>query len=195
LTRRSLTGRNAPEKDVRAEFEREALPCAPALYRCARRLSRPEDASDVVQETFLRAYRTFGNFERGTNAKAWLFTIMYSILSNRWRADRRQPDEVAMEDVESRFGVALTSHEVNVEHQLLARLDATPEVDRALQGLPDAQRAVVLLVDVEDLTYEEAAAVLDVPMGTVRSRLARARRQLFIALSDYARQTGVLRGR
>jgi RNA polymerase sigma-70 factor (ECF subfamily) len=185
----------SPHVDRRGDFERIALPVAPALYRTAHRLSRPEDASDLVQETFLRAYRTFDNFQEGTNAKAWLFTIMYSILANRWRAERRASDDVAVDYVEKRFGAALASPQMNAEEVLLARLDASPEVDKALRELPDAQRAAVLLVDVEELTYEEAAAVLDCPMGTVRSRLARGRKQLFVALTEYARRIGALRDR
>jgi len=180
--------------DRRQAFERLALPFAPALYRTAHRLvGRPDDASDVVQETFLRAYRTFDNFEPGTNAKAWLFTVLYSIVSNRWRAERRRPEEVTVDDVESRFGMALASPEANSEQALLARLEASAEVDEALRALPDNQRLVVLLVDVEELSYEEAAAVLACPVGTVRSRLARGRRQLFVLLSDYARRTGAVR--
>lgn len=185
-----------PDPHRRENFERIALPVASALYRTAHRLSaRPEDAKDLVQETFLRAYRTFDNFRDGTNAKAWLFTILYSIVANRWRAARRVPAEVAVDDLESRFGAATASADRGPEQSLLDRLDAAPEVDRALRDLPDAQRAVVLLVDVEELTYEEAAVVLDCPVGTVRSRLARARKELFVTLTEYARRTGALRGR
>ncbi len=172
------------------------MPFAPMLYRTARRIAgRPDDASDLVQETFLRAYRTFANFQDGTNAKAWLFTIMYSIASNQWRADRRAPIEVPVEEVERRFGAALASEAGDAEQLMLARLEASPEVDRALRDLPEAQRAAVVLVDVEELTYEEAATVLECPVGTVRSRLARGRKQLFVALADYARRTGALRDR
>ena len=172
------------------------MPHAPALYRTAYRLiGGPEDAGDLVQETFLRAYRTFDNFQPGTNEKAWLFTVLYSIASNRWRAERRAPDEVPVDDVESRFGVAMATAEANAEQMLLARLESSPEVDGALRALPEAQRAAVLLVDVEELSYEEAAVALECPVGTVRSRLARGRRQLFVSLADYARRTGVLRDR
>jgi RNA polymerase sigma-70 factor (ECF subfamily) len=185
-----------PGPHRREEFERLALPVAAALYRTAHRLSsRPDDAQDLVQETFLRAYRTFENFREGTNAKAWLFTILYSIVANRWRAERRAPDELAVDDVEARFGAAVASADRGPEQSLLARLDAAPEVDRALRSLPDAQRAAVLLVDVEELTYDEAAAVLECPVGTVRSRLARGRQQLYLSLTEYARRTGALRNR
>jgi RNA polymerase sigma-70 factor (ECF subfamily) len=172
------------------------MPFAPMLFRTARRIAaRPEDADDLVQDTFLRAYRTFDNFQDGTNAKAWLFTIMYSIASNQWRADRRAPIEVPVEEVSQRFGAALAAEGRDAEQSMLARLEASPEVDRALQELPDAQRAAVVMVDVEELTYEEAATVLGCPVGTVRSRLSRGRKQLFVALAAYARRTGVFRDR
>ncbi len=166
---------------------------APSLYRTARRLSRrTEDASDLVQETFLRAYRTFDSFQDGTNAKAWLFTILYSIVANRWRRERRAPDELSLDDADGRFGQALAGAGADAEQQLLSRLDASPEIDTALRQLPEWYRAAVLLVDVEELTYDEAAAALECPVGTVRSRLARGRRLLFLALRDYAVRTGAL---
>jgi RNA polymerase sigma-70 factor, ECF subfamily len=179
--------------DRRVEFERLAMPHAQSLYRTALRLTgRAEDAHDLVQETFLRAYRTFASFKAGTNERAWLFTILYSIMSNRWRSDRGAPDEVAVDDLDARFAAALAASGADAEQLLLARLDATPEVQRALEALPEAYRAAVLLVDVEELTYEEASAVLACPVGTVRSRLARGRRLLFTALSDYARSQRLL---
>jgi RNA polymerase sigma-70 factor, ECF subfamily len=178
--------------DRRAAFEAVALPNAPALYRTARRFtSPPEDPRDLVQETFLRAYRTFDNFREGTNAKAWLFTILYSILSNRWQQTSRSPEEVSIDDLSPRFAGAIAVTAA-AERSLLTRLDASPEVDAALRGLSEPFRAVVLLVDVEEMTYEEAAAALACPVGTVRSRLARARKLLFLALFDYARRIGVV---
>lgn len=175
----------------RAAFERVALPVAPALYRTARRLShRADDAGDLVQETLLRAYRTFESFQEGTNAKAWLFTILYSIQSNIWRRERREPDEVSLDDLDERFQRAASSNTLDAEQRLLTRLDASAEVDGALRRLPDAYRAVVLLVDVEELTYEEAATVLNCPIGTIRSRLARGRKVLFVELHDYAKRIG-----
>jgi RNA polymerase sigma-70 factor (ECF subfamily) len=181
----------ATGRDRREAFERVALPHASALYRTARRVSRrPADAGDLVQETFLRAYRTFDNFQPGTNAKAWLFTIMYSIVANVWRRNARTPEEVPITDAEGRFEQALTGDASAIERELLSALDASSEVDQALKQLPEVFRDVVLLVDVEGLTYEEAAAALSCPVGTIRSRLARARKQLFVALHDYARRAG-----
>ncbi len=177
--------------DRRAAFEELVMPHARALHRTAQRLScSVEDASDVVQETLLRAYRTFDNFRTGTNEKAWLFTILYSIMSNRAQSARRLPNEVSADDLDARFTAACA----NGERVLLERLGATPEISRALEGLPDSYRAAVILVDVEELTYEEASTVLACPVGTVRSRLARGRRLLFTALMEYATRTGLVRG-
>ncbi len=191
----SVLSKETLPRNLRAEFEETALPVAPALYRTARRLTRrTEDASDAVQETMLRAYRTFHGFQPGTNARAWLFTILYSILTNDWRRRQRAPEEVPLEVVEERFAKALRASGVDAESALLQRLDASPEIDSALKDLPEEYRAAVLLVDVEELSYEEAAAILGCPVGTVRSRLHRARKLLFVALHDYARRTGVAEG-
>jgi RNA polymerase sigma-70 factor (ECF subfamily) len=172
----------------REDFEATALPFARPLYATALRITgRAEDALDIVQETFLRAYRTFDNFTLGTNPKAWLFTILRSVSANRWRRQRRQPVMVPLEDWESRFGPL-------AEEGPPARDATSEEVSRALERLPEDFRLVVLLVDVEGLTYEEAAAALACPLGTVRSRLARARRALYVELHDYARKAGYARG-
>ncbi|MGH9389939.1 MAG: sigma-70 family RNA polymerase sigma factor, partial [Vicinamibacteria bacterium] len=191
----AVLGEEARARNLRSEFEDTALPIAPALYRTARRLTRvPEDASDAVQETLLRAYRTFDRFQPGTNVRAWLFTILYSILTNAWRRRQRAPEEVSLEIVEERFATALRAASVDAESALLKRLDASPEIDSALEDLPEEYRAAVLLVDVEELTYEEAAEALGCPVGTLRSRLHRARKLLFVALHDYARRAGVVEG-
>ncbi len=169
-----------------------------ALYNKALHLTRrPEDASDLVQETFLRAYRTFGNFVAGTNAKAWLFTILYSIFINRYRKEQREPDTVSMDEMEEAFHQTLADPdwEANFITLVDSKLDwSGPEVRAALEQLPEAFRTAILLVDVEGLPYEEAAAVVDCPVGTLRSRLFRARRVLFVALSDYARRMGFQKG-
>ena len=178
-----------PHESQREDFETTALPFARPLYATALRITgRVDDALDVVQETFLRAYRTFENFEPGTNPKAWLFTILRSVSANRWRRAGRQPRTVQVEEWEVRFG-SLTAGPPPTE-------DAPgEEVTRALGRLSEDFRLVVLLVDVEGLTYEEAAAALACPVGTVRSRLARARRALFVELGDYARKAGYARSR
>ena len=182
--------------DRRARFEANALPYMRSVHCAALHLTRqPEDARDLVQETFLRAYRTFDSFRPGTNAKAWLLKILYSVFVNRYRKARREPPVVPLEEVEAQF------------ERLLARSGAepapwgwdsgpaptAPEVEGALASLPATYRDVVLLVDVHELTYEEAAAALGCPVGTVRSRLFRARKLLFVALHDYAYKAGYMK--
>jgi RNA polymerase sigma-70 factor (ECF subfamily) len=181
------------ENARRVRFEATVTPLARALYATALRLVRqPADAHDVVQETYLRAYRTFDAFVPGTKAKAWLFTILYSVFINRHRRDRRTPRHMPLDDVEESFQEALADPR---SAEMLtggrnARDDLSDRVAAALDALPDDFRSVVLLVDVEELSYEEAAAALRCPVGTVRSRLSRARKQLFVALRDEAGRAG-----
>ena len=181
-----------------ARFEAVALPFMNALHGKALHLTRrPEDAADLVQETYLRAYRTFANFIEGTNCKSWLFTILYSIFINRYHKTRREPDMVSMDELEAVYQRVLADPQWDDDFVSLAAAQVDwqePEVSRALGKLPDDFRAAVLLVDVEELTYEEAAAVLNCPVGTLRSRLFRARRVLFVELRDYARKKGLIGG-
>ena len=181
-----------------ARFEVVALPFMNALYGKALHLTRkPEDASDLVQETFLRAYRTFANFAEGTNCKAWLFTILYSIFINRYHKTQREPDMVSMDELEATYHRVLADPRWDDEFAVLADSELDwqgPEVNQALGKLPEEFRAAVLLVDVEELSYEEAAAVLNCPVGTLRSRLFRARRVLFVELREYARKMGFIGG-
>jgi RNA polymerase sigma-70 factor, ECF subfamily len=170
--------------DRRTRFERECLGHLDALYRAARRFTRDSEAArDLVQDALIRAYRAFDTFTPGTNSRAWLLTIVYSVFINGYHRQRRRPVTVPMETLESRFA---------------DRLNASPDagfgaavtdadVLAALDDLPEEFRATVLLVDVDELTYEEAAAALGCAVGTVRSRLHRARRVLAVALEDYAR--------
>ena len=186
-----------PNEPPAATFEAVALPWMDALYHRALSLARrPEDARDLVQETYLRAYRSFAGFTAGTNCKAWLFTILYSIFVNKYRKARREPDTVSLDDLDDSFSTALTQPEWPTDFAALAsaELDWTgPEVHAALENLPENFRAAVLLVDVDGFTYEEAAAVADCPVGTLRSRLFRARRLLWLALHDYAQRMGLIR--
>ncbi len=172
--------------DPRERFTSVALPYMRAVYGAARRMSaRPDVAEDVTQETYLRAFRTFDSFTPGTNCKAWLLTIMRSVLVNRHHHARRRPET----PIES---IADTGDFARPDPALAAIVDhvPTPEVEAALGGLPDVFREAVVLVDLEELTYEEAARVLDCPIGTLRSRLFRARRLLFDALYDHAVRAG-----
>jgi RNA polymerase sigma-70 factor (ECF subfamily) len=188
------TDSSPPER--RARFEATALPYIGSVYGVALRLTRrPEDARDLVQETYLRAYRTFGNFREGTNCRAWLFTILYSIFINRYRKERREPKLLSVEELEERFDGAVRGEIPGGPVAEPASLDPwnDSEVQAALSELPEDFRATVLLVDVEELTYEEAAAALDCAVGTVRSRLSRARKLLYVALQDAARRRGYLK--
>ena len=183
--------RAAPDR--RARFEALATPLMGVLYSTALRWTRqPAEASDLVQETYLRAYRTFDRFEAGTNAKAWLLTIAYSIFVNRYRKQQREPHAVSIEDVGD-WHAAFAASSENPEVQYGRDRMAT-EVEAALGELPDLFRSAVLLVDVDELSYEEAATALGCPVGTLRSRLHRARKLLLAALSGYARRSGYLKG-
>ena len=177
-----------------ARFEAMALPFMNALYGKALHLTRrPEDAADLVQETFLRAYRTFAGFAEGTNGKAWLFTILYSVFINRYHKTRREPETVSMDELEANYHGVLADPQWDDDFAALADAQVDwqgPEVTLALGKLPEDFRAAVLLVDVEELSYEEAAAALNCPVGTLRSRLFRARRVLFVELREYARKLG-----
>jgi len=188
----------ANENDAAAaRFEAAALPFTGALYNQALHLTRrPEDASDMVQETYLRAYRTFSSFKEGTNCKAWLFTILYSIFVNKYRKEQREPDTVSIDELEETFHRTLADRDWETNFAALAGSELDwkgPEVNHALAKLPENFRSAVLLVDVEGFTYEEAAAALDCPVGTLRSRLFRARRILFLQLHDYAQRMGFIR--
>jgi RNA polymerase sigma-70 factor, ECF subfamily len=174
----------------RAQFEVTALPFMRSIYNTAMSLTRrPEDASDLVQETYLRAYRTFANYCPGTNCKAWLFTIMYSIFVNKYRKEQREPESVSVEELEEKFHRSLTAAEWDpYSEQDAGVIEA--EVAQALNKLPENFRLAVLLVDVEEMSYEEAAAILNCPLGTLRSRLFRARKLLFVELQAYAQRKG-----
>ncbi|MEQ1854077.1 MAG: sigma-70 family RNA polymerase sigma factor [Chthoniobacteraceae bacterium] len=190
------TFRNENETSA-ARFEAVAMPFMDALYNKALHLTRrPEDANDVVQETYLRAFRTFANFTEGTNCKAWLFTILYSVFINRYRKEQREPDMVSMDEREEAFQLTLADEQWESNFAALSGSELDwqgAEVKEALAKLPESFRTAVLLVDVEGLTYEEAAAVVNSPVGTLRSRLFRARRMLFVELHDYARKMGIIR--
>ena len=156
-----------------------------AVYNVARRLTRHEaDARDLVQDAFLRAFQHFDSFTTGTNCRAWLFTITYSVFVNRYRRKQRQPALVAADEL----GWSVDDRVVDRRSPpptTPARATAAADVESALAELPDDFKAAIVLVDLEDLSYEDAAAVLDCPVGTVRSRLFRARKHLAERLRGY----------
>lgn len=179
----------------RDAFEAEALPHAQTLYRVAyRQVRNPEAASDLVQETFLRAFRTFQNFKQGTNARAWLFTILYSILKNQARKHHREPLHQSM-DSQDQPEPKVSDDAWGSSLSILRKLDTErvdAEIVDAVSQLSHSSRWLLLLVDVEDMSYEEAASVVGCPVGTISSRLYRARKQLFEKLQPLARRRGLL---
>ena len=155
------------------QFETDALPHLRALYGTAYRMTRnAHDAEDLVQETFLRAYRGFDRFEAGTNIRAWLFTILHRVRTDAFRRAGRSPRTVEMID---------DGPGVPPPQEALA--SGAEDIERALAALPEVFRAAVILRDVEDLSYDEIAGVLDIPIGTVMSRIHRGRGLLRAALS------------
>src|SRR3954451_12458229 len=168
---------------VSPAFEAEALASLDSLYRAALRLTRvPADAEDLVQETYLKAFRAADSFEPGTNLRAWLFTILHNTSSNRARDRSREPvtadSETVDEAVDTLTTGAIGSQTITPE-ALLLRDTLTPELQAAIDALPDAFREAVWLRDVEEFTYAEIADMLHLPAGTVMSRISRGRRMLF----------------
>ena len=162
-------------------FTTEALSYVDSLYGTALRLTRrAADAEDLVQDTYLKAFRASAQFQRGTNLKAWLFTILHNTFRNMRRHDGRNPIDVDSEVVEQ--AEAVGGQQQNPE-QLLARATLDIDLQAALDELPEAFRQAVWLRDVEEFTYAEIAAMIGVPIGTVMSRISRGRRMLFDRLS------------
>ena len=162
-------------------FAEQALSFVDALYGTALRLTRrPADAEDLVQETYLKAFRAANQFQRGTNLKAWLFTILHNTFRNMRRHDGRNPVDVNSETVEQ--AVDASGHEQSPE-QILTRATLDADLQAALDALPDAFRQAVWLRDVEEFTYAEIASMLEIPIGTVMSRISRGRRMLYERLA------------
>jgi RNA polymerase sigma-70 factor, ECF subfamily len=182
-----------PQEERRESFEREALAHLDTLYRVALRLSgNAADAEDLVQETMLRAYRSWDRFTLGTNAKGWLLTILRHLFINEYRRKRRHPESVDLDTIEP-FAVFEDVQEKDPQGAFFDRI-VDDEVLRAVDQLPEAFREAVMLSDVEGLSYEEVAKVLGVPVGTVKSRLYRGRRLLQAKLYDYAVSMGYIKG-
>jgi RNA polymerase sigma-70 factor, ECF subfamily len=179
----------------RDRFERDALPLLPGMYAAALRMTRnPADAEDLVQETFLRAYRGFAGFEEGTNLKAWLYRILTNTFINAYRKRQRQPVTVSEQEVEDRsLFERLGESGPSAEAEVLERLP-DDDVKEALDSLSEGFRLAVLLADVEGFSYKEIAEIMDVPIGTVMSRLHRGRRALEKRLWEKMRERGLVSG-
>ncbi len=177
-----------------ADFDRDAMQYAPLLYGAALRMTRnPADAEDVVQEALLKAYRAYHTFTAGTNLKAWLYRILTNTYINRYRKQMRRPTEVELGEVENLYlykqlggGQSGASAE---EEALEQFVDA--DIKRALEELPEIFRLPVLLADVEGFSYKEIADIMDVPLGTVMSRLHRGRKALQKTLWTVAQERGM----
>ena len=174
------------------EFEREAVPHMDLLYNYALRLTGdPDDANDVLQETYMKAYRFWDKYEQGTNIRAWLFRIMKNSFINRYRRKTKSPDTVDYEEIQNFYHVIKdeSADPNDLQKKIFGGL-LDDDVTRALESLPEDFRTVVILCDIEGLPYEEIAEFVNCPIGTVRSRLHRGRRMLRTKLFEYAKQHG-----
>jgi RNA polymerase sigma-70 factor (ECF subfamily) len=179
-------------------FAELAMPYMSSLYSAALRMTRnPADAEDLVQETYLRAYRAFDSFRDGTNLKAWLYRILTNTFINQYRAAKRRPERADLDDVEDLY---LYRRLGGLDAQIAGRSPETEVLERmpddavkeALESLPEQFRIAVLLADVEGFAYKEIAEIVDVPIGTVMSRLHRGRKLLQKRLWEYAAERGLI---
>jgi RNA polymerase sigma-70 factor (ECF subfamily) len=180
-----------------ARFERDAMVHIDQLYSAALRMTRnPQDAEDLVQETYTKAFAAFHQFKQGTNLKAWLYRILTNSFINTYRKKQRQPAQDPHEQIEDwQLARAETHTSAGLKSAEVEALEHLPDSDvkEALQALPDDFRLAVYLADVEGFAYKEIAEIMGTPVGTVMSRLHRGRGQLRNLLSEYARDRGLTR--
>jgi RNA polymerase sigma-70 factor (ECF subfamily) len=182
-----------------ANFSTEVMPFAQQLYAHALRMTRnPSDAEDVLQESFLKAYRAYHTFEAGTNLRAWLYRIVTNTYINKYRKTQRRPDEVELDEVEDFFLYkkirdSNTGASRSAEDEVLEGF-VDVEITEAIEALPENFRMPVLLADVEGFSYKEIAEMTGVPIGTVMSRLHRGRKSLQKTLWQVARDRGLVEG-
>jgi RNA polymerase sigma-70 factor (ECF subfamily) len=182
----------------RAEFAEQAMQYAPQLYSAALRLTRnTADAEDLVQETYLRAWRSFSTFQQGTNLRAWLYRILTNSFINKYRASQRRPQETGLDNIEDlylyrRLGSLESQFGSRSAEDTMFELFTDDEVKAALEELPENFRLPVLLADVEGFAYKEIAEILDIPVGTVMSRLHRGRKAMHKLLYDFASDRGLI---
>jgi RNA polymerase sigma-70 factor (ECF subfamily) len=182
--------------DNRALFEEQAIPFMDQLYAAGLRMTRnPSDAADLVQETFVKAYAAFGQFQQGTNLKAWLYRILTNTFINSYRKKQREPYQGAIDDLEDwQLGGAESMTQGRSTRSAEAEaIDHLPDsaVKDALQSIPEDFRMAVYFADVEGFSYQEIADIMKTPVGTVMSRLHRGRRLLRDLLADYAIERGI----
>ena len=177
----------------KTKFSEQAMQYMDALYTAALRLTHNSaDAEDLVQETYLKAYRAYGGFEEGTNLRAWLYRILTNTFINNYRSKKRRPDETDIEEVEDLYlyrrlgGLEAAAAGRSAEDELLDWF-TDAEVKEAVESLPEQFRMAVLLSDVEGFSYKEIAEILDIPIGTVMSRLHRGRKALQRQLYEFAK--------
>lgn len=177
-----------------SEFQAEAVPHMNILYNFALRTTgNADDAQDLLQETLMKAFRFWDKYEKGTNIRAWLFRIMKNSYINRYRKETREPGMVDYDDVENFYdSIRDDSTDTNDLQKKIYSNMLSDEVIEALQSLPEDFRTVVILCDIEGLTYEEIAEFFNCPIGTVRSRLHRGRKMLQEKLFDYAKERGLI---
>jgi len=183
--------------DVRLLFEEQAIPFMDQLYAAGLRMTRnPSDAADLVQETFAKAYAAFGQFQQGTNLKAWLYRILTNTFINSYRKKQRDPYQVTIDDLEDwQLGGAESMTQGRSTRSAEAEaIDHLPDsaVKDALQAVPEDFRMAVYFADVEGFSYQEIADIMKTPVGTVMSRLHRGRRMLRELLAEYARERGIV---
>jgi RNA polymerase sigma factor (sigma-70 family) len=173
-------------------FENEMLPHLKSLYHFAYRLTNDEDdANDLVQDTYLKAYRFIASYERGSNAKAWLFRILKNSFINNYRKAAKEPNKIDYEEAENflNTGKAAYSDSIDLRDKIFRGMIGD-EVSKALNSIPVDFKTVIILCDIEEFTYEEISKIIDIPIGTVRSRLHRARKMLRDKLAPYALSLG-----
>ena len=182
----------------RSTFADQAMQYMPQLYAAAVRMTRNSaDAEDLVQETYLKAYRSFHTFEHGSNLRAWLYRILTNTFINKYRAKQRRPDETDLDNIEDLYlyrrigGLEAALASRSAEDQLMD-LFTDDEVKQALENLSEAFRLPVLLADVEGFSYKEIAEMLDIPIGTVMSRLHRGRKSMQKQLYEFAVERGLV---
>jgi RNA polymerase sigma-70 factor (ECF subfamily) len=179
-------------------FADQAMEHMPSLFTAAMRMTRNKaDAEDLVQETYLKAYRAFGSFQEGTNLKAWLYRILTNTYINTYRAKKRRPEQTEIEDVEDLYlyrrlgGLEAARTGRSAEDEVLDSFTEA-EIKEAIEALPEQFRIAVLLADVEGFSYKEIAEILEIPIGTVMSRLHRGRRSLQKRLYEFGRSRGLV---